>query len=54
MAEKPVRKKAKTAGKQVVIEVVGTDGRPIKAESKKAAVHWDSRLWRRLEAGGSW
>jgi len=48
------KKKPKKAKRQVVIEVVGTDGRPIKAESKKAAVHWDSRLWRRLEAGGSW
>ena len=51
MAEKPVRKKkAKTAGKPVVIEVVGTDG-PIMAESKRAAVHWDARVWRRLEEG---
>ena len=43
------KKKPKKA-KKPVIEVVGTDG-PIKPESKKAAIHWDARVWRRLEEG---
>jgi len=46
------KKKPKKAKKPVVVEVVGSD-EPSEAESKRAAVHWDPRFWRRLE-GGSW
>ena len=48
MDEKKKRKKAK----KPVVEVVGTTDE-LKPESKRAAVHWDPRYWRRLE-GGSW
>ena len=51
MAE-TTKKQPKPPKKKKPIEVVGSEEEAM-AESKRAAIHWDPRAWRRLDEG-SW